>query len=87
MLKLKKLIIPLSVLLLVACRSTSIESKADEVEIFSGGKAAYYSVVTDNETGCEYIEVYDHKPSNGRAVALTPRLNSDGKQICKNNHH
>lgn len=80
-----QLILLLVVVLLAACSSSPIETKveAEEVGIISGGKANYYSILTDNETGCQYIEAYEHSPSNGRTVSITPRYSADGKQICE----
>lgn len=79
----KKLILFIGAVVLTACSSTSIEAK--EMSIFTGGKASNYSVVTDNENGCQYVEVYEYSPSNGRTVAITPRMGPDNKQICIKN--
>lgn len=67
-------------LTLVSC-GTPTETKKEEPELFNGGSASSYSVVTDSETGCQYIETIEY--SNGAGVSLTPRLNSEGNPICE----
>lgn len=70
-------------LTLTACTSTSLsETKASEPDLFNGGKVKY-SIVTDRETGCQYVEAYEYSPSNGRTVSITPRLNREGVPMCK----
>ena len=78
----KKTISILAILfVLSACTGTISETEASKSTPFTGGKADY-SIVTDQETGCQYIEGYSFSPSNGRAISLMPRLNDEGVPMC-----
>ena len=48
----------------------------DDTDDAANGERSGVALVTDYGTGCQYLQ-----STQGH---LTPRLNSDGKQICKN---
>jgi hypothetical protein len=64
---------------LVSC---SVPTKSDVPRKFNEediglNNGSLFHILRDNENGCQYI-VY-----NATGVAITPRMNRDGKQICK----
>lgn len=63
-------------LYLGACADTAIanNSNQDSAFTYNGGYTASYLI--DNETGVNYIVV--DKYGSGVAIAITPRLNTDG---------
>ena len=54
----------------------SIFQSYDDTDDAANGERSGVALITDHGTGCEYLQ-----SSQGH---LTPRLNSDGNQICKN---
>lgn len=58
------------ILILAAVR----EIPYDDTDNVDTGKRSGMGLYTDHGTGCQYL---------GRSGSLTPRLNKDGKHICK----
>lgn len=70
---------------LVACGDTTTEvvevKEAAETIRFNGLDARKITIITDSETGCKYIQVFEGA-SNGRSQSLSPLMRSDGLADC-----
>lgn len=80
-----RVFILMAVLLLTAFIAIDGGTQAEEPTVFTGGHANVYSVLIDEETGCQYIEAYVGSTKSrviGKGVTITPRLDSGGQPMC-----
>lgn len=65
----------------------SAVAETDKTPVVIGWKEGrmgdYLGVIVDGETGCEYITYSSYAYAGGRAI--TPRIASNGRHICKGN--